>query len=217
MMESKENEIELQKVLNTLKLRKNLIGIGGAGCNIIRKASEVDMQGVGLIAIDADISHLDIVPIENKYLICKDPTGGFIFSSVEGHKEDRDTIDEILEKTDITFLVCGLGGSTGTAAAPMVAEIAREHCALIFAICVLPFKVEGAKSGRRAEKALTELEGIADTVVSIKNDRLLETYPKLDMVDAFGTLDDLIVRFIKAVIDPISSDDDCKKALSKLG
>ncbi len=217
MMESKENEIELRKVLNTLKLRKKIIGIGGAGCNIVQRATDFDMQGVELVAIDVDSKHLDIVPIENKYLICKDPRGGFIFSSVEGDKEERNTIYDNMEKTDITFLVCGLGGSTGTAAAPMVAEIAREHCALIFAICVLPFKVEGAKSGRRAEKALTELEGIADTVVSIKNDRLLETYPGLDMVDAFGTLDDLIVRFIKAVIDPISSDDDCKKALSKLG
>ncbi len=216
-METKEDETELQEVLNTLKLRKNIIGVGGTGCNIVRKATEVDMHGVGLVAIDVDSTHLETVPIENKYLICKDPTGGFIFSSVGADKEERDTIDEIMEKTDITFLVSGLGGSTGTATAPMVAEIAREHCALIFAICVLPFKVEGAKSGKRAEKALNELEDIADTVVSIKNDRLLETYPELDMVDAFGTLDDLIVRFIKAVIDPITSDEDCKEVLSTLG
>lgn len=201
-METNENTIELQEILNTFKLRKNIIGVGGTGLNIVQRATEVDMQRVELVSIDVDSTHLDIVPIENKYLICQDPTGGAIFSSVEEDKEERDTIDEIIEKTDITFLVCGLGGKTGTSLTPRIAEMAKEHGNFIFAICVLSFSVEGRERVEKARNALEKLKLEAETLVTIENDKWLETNKQLTMLEAYDLLDDLIVRYIKEMISP---------------
>ncbi len=212
-----KDEKEIREALKTLELRKSIIGIGGTGLNIVRRAAKVGIHGIDLFAMDVNAPHLDVVPIENKLLIGKNTGDGYTFPSEGLDQEERDFINDIMKDTDIAFLVCGLGGKTGTTATPMVAEIAKEHGTLVFVICVIPFKAQGTRYENKANEALGELEKIADTVVSIKNDKLLKACPDVSMTDAFSVLDELIVRFIKGVIDPTSSDENYEEFLSKLG
>ncbi len=206
----KEDEMELQEAFKILKLKKKIIGVGGAGCNIVRRVSKIGIPGVELIAMDVDAEHLDYIPIENKLLIGRDSTEGFTCSSEElgraACEEERSAINDMMEKTDIVFILCGLGGGTGTGAAPLVAEIAKEQGTLVFAICVLPFKAEGTKRTEKARGVLEELKKTAETVVSIKNDILLENYPDLSTIEAFSVLDELIVRFMKSLLDPLEAE-----------
>jgi cell division protein FtsZ len=128
-----------------------------------------------------------------------DPTKGR-----EAAKESAEEIRRAIEDADLLFITAGLGGGTGTGGAPVVAEIAKELGILTVAVVTLPFTVEGLKRRRNAEKALNELLKTADTIIRIRNDKLLELVPDLPVNQAFKLADEVLGNTIKNIVEIIN-------------
>ncbi len=211
---TEKQDANLDKALDNLGLKITLMGVGGTGCNIVQRAGEVGIEGVHLIGIDQDARSLAYHKIEEKIFLFRklsdDGTGTYEHTLEEAFENESGTINKIMEKTDLAFLLSSLGGETGAVLTPRIAEIAKEHGIIVFAICVLPFSVEGDTKGERARRALEEVTKTAGKVISIKNDSLLDIDPKVPLHEAFGLLDDKIVRLIKGMIAPSESEVDIK-------
>jgi len=200
---------ELQKILRGLRTNIRIIGLGGGGCNTISRLSEIGITGAELFAANTDAQHLLIVKSPRKILLGKRVTRGLGAGSIPhiGEEAARETEDEIrqhIQGADIVFITCGLGGGTGTGSAPVIAQLAKEDGALTVAICTFPFKAEGAVRMENAEWGLDRLRNIADTVIVIPNDKLLELVPKLSINAAFKVADEVLVRAIKGITEIVT-------------
>ncbi len=200
---------ELQEVLAGLKTDIKIIGVGGAGCNTIDRMTEEGIQGAKLIAANTDAQHLLTVHAQRKILIGRRKTRGLGAGALpqvgkEACEEAKEEISALLEGTDLAFVTCGLGGGTGTGAAPVIAEIAKEQGALTVAVCTTPFKAEGASRMENAEWGLGRLKAIADTVITVPNDKLLELVPRLSLNKAFKIADEVLTRSIKGITEVVT-------------
>ena len=200
---------ELREVLSGLKTDIKIIGAGGAGCNTIDRMSEEGIQGAKLIACNTDAQHLLTVHAQRKILLGRRKTRGLGAGALpqvgrEATEEAREDLSELLEGTDLVFVTCGLGGGTGTGAAPVIAEIAKEHGALTVAVCTTPFKAEGASRMENAEWGLGRLKSVADTVITVPNDKLLELVPRLSLNKAFKVADEVLTRSIKGITEIVT-------------
>jgi cell division protein FtsZ len=119
-------------------------------------------------------------------------------------KESEDDLRKAVQGADLVFVTCGLGGGTGTGSAHIVARLAKEAGALVMGICTLPFKAEGVQRLENAEYGLEKLRGVADTVITIPNDKLLELVPRLPISQAFKVADEVLMRAIKGITEIIS-------------
>jgi cell division protein FtsZ len=119
-------------------------------------------------------------------------------------EEAREQLDHVITKADIVFVTCGLGGGTGTGSAPMVAEMAKEHGALVVVFTTKPFKAEGPAREETAVWGLNRLVNVADTVVTIPNDKLLEINPRMPLNAAFHVVDELLMNSIKGIIEMVT-------------
>lgn len=187
-----------------------VIGVGGGGCNAVNRMIRAKLEGVEFIAANTDLQALKISQAPLKLQLGAKLTKGLGAGANPevGRKaalEDTDKIIEALEGADMIFITSGLGGGTGSGAAPVVASLASELGALSVAVVTKPFAFEGKRRMLQAEHALNELVGVVDTVIVIPNERLMETVePGTSFFDAFRIADDILRQAVQGISDIIT-------------
>jgi len=182
-----------------------LIGIGGGGSNAVDRLKMENLDRLQLAAVNTDFTALSSSPVQEKVLIGAtltrglsaggDPTIGYSAADA-----DRDKLADIVRGTDLVFLVAGLGGGTGSGAAPVVAEVATQAGAVVVAFVTLPFTFEGGRRRKQAEDALAELRQVCHAVIPLPNDILLqEGGEQTSVLDAFARADAWIGRGVKSI------------------
>ena len=204
-----QNNEDLDQILAELKTEITVIGCGGGGSNTISRMMEEGIHGAKLIAINTDAQHLIRTQADQRILIGRQRTRGLGAGSIpqigeEAALENEQEIRATVSGSDMVFITVGLGGGTGTGAAPVVAKAAREEGALTIAIVTLPFSAEGAIRMENAEAGLERLRDMADTVIVVPNDRLLEVVPKLPLYAAFKVADEVLMRAVKGITELIT-------------
>ena len=204
-----EEDEELRKILEGLKTKIVILGCGGGGSNTVNRISEEGITGADLVAANTDAQHLLTTKAQRKVLLGIRSTRGRGAGAIpkrgeEAAKEAEDKLKEIISGADIVFVTCGLGGGTGTGSAPYVAQMAKEAGALTIGVCTYPFKAEGISREQNAEWGLKRLRTVADTVIVIPNDKLVELVPRLSLNDAFKVADELLMRSIKGITEIIT-------------
>jgi cell division protein FtsZ len=204
-----QNNEDLDQILAELKTEITVIGCGGGGSNTISRMMEEGIHGARLIAINTDAQHLIRTQADQRILIGRQRTRGLGAGSIpqigeEAALENEQDIRATVSGSDMVFITVGLGGGTGTGAAPVVAKAAREEGALTIAIVTLPFSAEGAIRMENAEAGLERLRDVADTVIVVPNDRLLEVVPKLPLYAAFKVADEVLMRAVKGITELIT-------------
>jgi len=200
---------ELQRILQGLRTTIKIIGCGGGGSNTINRLAEAGIMGAELFAANTDAQHLLMTRAPHKILLGRRVTRGLGAGALpqvgeEAAREAEEEIKKALADSDIVFITCGLGGGTGTGSAPFIAQLSKELGALTVAICTYPFQAEGAVRAENAEWGLERLRNIADTVIVIPNDRLLDVVPKLSLNAAFKVADEVLMRSIKGITEIVT-------------
>ncbi len=190
------------------KAKIMVIGCGGAGCNTVTRLYDIGASGSDIIALNTDAKHLAITKANKKILIGRDTTrglgaGGYPQVGEKAATENRTQIKQVLEGVDLVFVTAGLGGGTGTGAAPIVAEVAKSLGAIVIGAVTMPFKMEGTRI-QKAEDGLSKLRQVTDTVVVIENQKLLEYAGNLPLAQAFALADELISMMIKGITETIT-------------
>ncbi len=187
-----------------------VIGVGGGGSNAVNRMIRAEMMGVEFIACNTDSQALLQSDAPHKIRIGDKITrglgaGGDSTIGARAAEEDRDKIADALADSDMVFITAGLGGGTGSGAAPIVAEIAKEQGALTIGVVTKPFSFEGARRKLVAEKAAEELKAKVDTLITIPNDRLRDVVQKnTSIVDAFRVVDDVLRQGVAGISDIIT-------------
>jgi cell division protein FtsZ len=191
--------------------RIKVIGVGGGGANAVARMIKEGLSGVEFYVLNTDLQALKASPVPNKLAIGSRLTAGLGAGAdpAVGRNaalEDTEKIIEILEGADMVFVTAGLGGGTGTGAAPVVATLAKQMGALTVAVVTKPFEFEGPRRQRQAEKGLAELAGAVDTVLSIPNNKLLGLVPKgTSFFEAFRIADDVLRQAVQGIADIITT------------
>jgi cell division protein FtsZ len=186
-----------------------VIGVGGGGCNAVARMVQEGLEGVEFFAMNTDLQALTACPVANKLQLGAKITNGLGAGSNpelgrQAALENTDRIVELLQGADMVFVTAGLGGGTGTGAAPVVASLAKELDALTVAVVTKPFGFEGARRMRLAEDGLSKLASTVDTVIAIPNDRLLSLVPRgTSFFEAFKVADDLLRQAVQGISDII--------------
>jgi len=186
-----------------------VIGVGGSGGNAISGMVEAKIQGVEFIAVNTDAQDLHHSTASLKIHIGKNVTRGLGAGmnpdvGRQAAEENKDDIHEALKGADMVFVTCGLGGGTGTGAAPIIAEVARETGALTVGVVTKPFSFEGLQRSRIAEEGLNNLRERVDTLITIPNDKLLNIIErKTSLVDSFSIVDDVLRQAVQGISDLI--------------
>ncbi|HMD42658.1 MAG TPA: cell division protein FtsZ [Candidatus Acidoferrum sp.] len=187
-----------------------VIGVGGGGCNAVNRMIRAKVEGVEFITANTDLQALKLSQAPVKLQLGGKLTKGLGAGANPeiGRKaalEDTDKIIEALEGADMIFITTGLGGGTGSGAAPVVASLASELGALSVAVVTKPFAFEGKRRMLQAEQALQELVGVVDTVIVIPNERLMETVERgTSFFDAFRIADDILRQAVQGISDIIT-------------
>ncbi len=187
-----------------------VIGAGGGGCSTINRMVASKIHGVEFIAVNTDAQALHHSSAPKKIHIGKTTTRGLGAGmnpelGKKSAEESSEEIHEALKGTDMVFITCGLGGGTGTGAAPVIAEIARDLGALTVGIVTKPFTFEGAQRRAIAERGLEELSGKVDTIIAIPNDRLLQIIDKkTTLLEAFALVDDVLRQGVQSISELIT-------------
>jgi cell division protein FtsZ len=187
-----------------------VIGVGGGGSNAVNRMRETGIQGVEFIVMNTDIQVLDTSPADKKVQLGGALTrglgaGGNPEVGKAAAEESRQEIRKVLEGADMVFITAGMGGGTGTGAAPVIADLAREIGALTVAVVTRPFQFEGPKRSKLAEHGVTSLMGRVDTIITIPNDRLLNVVErKTTLMDAFRVADDVLRQGVQGISDIIT-------------
>lgn len=185
-----------------------VIGTGGGGCNATNWLYKKGVQGAEIIAMNTDKQHLDLMEADKKILIGRDLTrglgcGGFPERGREAAKEQISEVKECLKSSDMVFITAGLGGGTGTGAAPVVAQIAKEGGAIVIGCVTMPFDIERTRIDK-AEFGLQQLREACDTVIVIDNNRLVQIAGNLPIQQAFAVANELVSTMIKGIVEIIA-------------
>ncbi len=187
-----------------------VIGVGGAGNNAVNRMIESGVKGVEFVVANTDLQVLNNAKAPTKLQIGEKLTDGLGAGARpdigrEAALESKDQIKEAIDGSDMVFITCGMGGGTGTGAAPVIAEIAQDIGALTIAIVTKPFSFEGKKRMELALSGLEELKKYVDTLIVIPNDRLREIIDKATpMLDAFREVDNVLRRGVQSISDLIA-------------
>ena len=204
-MENNENNI----LNNTNVVKIKVLGVGGGGNNAINRMIEANVTSAEFIAINTDKQALLISKAPKRLQIGERLTKGMGAGAIpeigrKAAEESKASIKEILEGSDLVFITAGMGGGTGTGAAPVIAQIAKELGILTVGIVTKPFQFENKKRMENAEKGIAELKKYVDTIVVIPNERLLTILPeKTTLVEAFRYADDVLRQGIQGIADLI--------------
>jgi len=191
--------------------RIKVVGVGGGGSNAVNRMIAAGVQGVEFYVMNTDAQALRVSKVPNKVALGTRITHGLGAGSDpeigrQAALEDTDRIIEVLEGADMVFVAAGLGGGTGTGAAPVVAALAKELNALTVAVVTKPFSFEGPRRMKQAERGLAELHATVDTVISIPNDRLVELVPPgTSFFEAFRMADDVLRQGVQGISDIITT------------
>lgn len=190
--------------------RIKVVGVGGSGGNALSRMIDAKIKGVEFVAINTDAQALHHSKAQEKVHIGKNLTKGLGAGmnpeiGRQAAEENRDEIQEVLKGADMVFVTCGLGGGTGTGAAPVVAETAKELGALTVAVVTKPFAFEGAQRRALADEGLQNLKERVDTLITIPNDKLLSIIDrKTTLINAFRIVDDILRQGVQGISDLIT-------------
>ena len=193
-----------------LNAKLKVIGVGGAGGNAINTMVEAGLAGVDFISINTDSQSLDMNQAQTRIQIGRSLTQGLGAGANpevgrQAMEEDREQIKKALQGADMVFVTAGMGGGTGTGAAPVVAQVAKELNALTVGIVTKPFHFEGLKRMQRADAGIKELRKQVDTLIVIPNQRLFAVVDKsTPLLDAFKVADDVLLHATKGISDLIT-------------
>ena len=182
-----------------------VIGVGGGGNNAINSMVRSSVEGIEFVAVNTDAQALSVSQAAQKINIGKAATRGLGAGAnpemgKSSAEESSEELKAIMEGADMVFVVCGLGGGTGTGASPVIANLAREMGILTVGVVTKPFSFEGAKRKKQGEEGLTELKDAVDTLITIPNDRVLSIIDKkTPIMDAFMIIDDILRQGIQGV------------------
>ncbi|HEY7389719.1 MAG TPA: cell division protein FtsZ [Bryobacteraceae bacterium] len=191
--------------------RIKVIGVGGGGSNAVARMVQEGLEGVEFYAMNTDLQALNACRVPNKLQLGAKITNGLGAGSNpeigrQAALENTDRIVEILQGADMVFVTSGLGGGTGTGAAPVVASLSKELDALTVAVVTKPFSFEGARRRKLADEGLAKLAATVDTVIAIPNDRLLALVPPgTSFFDSFKMADDLLRQAVQGISDIITT------------
>ena len=201
-------EIQEEALLGT---KIKVIGVGGGGSNAVARMMDEGLTGVEFHILNTDVQALEASSVPNKLAIGRKVTNGLGAGSDPAigrlaALEDTERIIEILEGADMVFVTAGLGGGSGTGAAPVVAALAKELNALTVAVVTKPFSFEGPRRMKQAERGLADLAATVDTVISIPNDKLLEIVPRgTSFFESFRVADDVLRQAVQGIADIITT------------
>lgn len=200
--------IEDEVIDNNGQARFTVFGVGGGGGNAVQHMVESEIAGVKFVCANTDKQALDRVKAPFSIQLGEQSTRGLGAGANPevgrtSAEEAKEQIREQLEGTDMVFVTAGMGGGTGTGAAPIVAEIAKEMGILTVGVVTTPFEYEGRKRQKSAEKGIEELEKHVDSLIVIPNERLLSVYGDISMKEAFKKADDVLLNAVRSIFDLI--------------
>ncbi|HJJ46186.1 MAG TPA: cell division protein FtsZ, partial [Methanocorpusculum sp.] len=206
-----DDDDEFDEILNSLKTKISVVGCGGGGSNTVARIFEEGIEGAEIFALNTDAQHLSMLRgrVGKRILIGRQTTKGLGAGAIpqrgeEAAIESEDQIRQALSGSNMVFVTAGLGGGTGTGSAPVVAKVAKELGALTIAVVTLPFTSESATRMENAEIGLERLRAVADTVIVIPNDRIIEIVPRLPLAQAFKVSDEVLMRAVKGITELIT-------------
>ncbi|MEI6849758.1 MAG: cell division protein FtsZ [archaeon] len=190
------------------KANIKVFGVGGAGCNSITWLFNKGISGATIYAANTDALHLSITKADEKVLIGKELTrglgcGGYPAKGREAAKESLSELKKAASGADMVFVIAGMGGGTGTGAAPVIAQLAKESGSVVIGVVTMPFDCEKARYDK-AEFGLQELTEVVDTVIVIDNNRLVDIAGNLPMEQAFAVANELTSTMIKGIVETIT-------------
>jgi len=206
----KEIDKELLELLKKQSSKIKVVGVGGGGGNSLTRMKEIGIKGGELIAANTDAQDLLYSDADQKILLGRELTRGLGAGSnpkvgEEAAKESESEIKKKLSGSDMIFITCGLGGGTGTGAAPIISSIAKKQGALTIGVVTLPFTIEGKKRLENAMNGLEKMESIVDTLIVIPNDKLLELAPDLPLHTAFKIADEILTNAVKGITELVTT------------
>ena len=205
-----EGSASIKKAIVTIKV----FGVGGGGNSVLERIAESDFPDIDLVAVNTDVSALkssnisSIKTVQIGELLTKGRgTGGNVMVGEQAAKNDADRLKNMMLGADMVFITAGMGGGTGTGAAPIVAKIAKEQGMLTVGVVTIPFTFEGARKKRIAEQGIIKMQSYMDALITVKNDNLLklDSKRKLSVVDAFHEADSVLRQSIKCMAEMILS------------
>jgi len=204
-----EIDKELEEIIAKQRAAIKVFGIGGGGGNTLTRMKEIGIKGAELVALNTDAQDLLYTYADSKILIGRELTHGIGAGSnpqvgEEAARESEQEIKHKLQGSDMVFITCGLGGGTGTGAAPVVAEIAKKLGALTIGIVTLPFTIEGQRRYENAMMGLEKMENSVNTLIVIPNDKLLELAPDLPLRTAFKVADEILTNSVKGTAELVT-------------
>lgn len=208
-----ENAMKTSEEMNMEELQVGhanikVIGVGGAGNNMVGWLYKKGIKGAEIIACNTDQQHLNITGADRKFLIGRDTTrglgcGGYPEKGAESAKESMSEIKDSLKTSDMVFVCAGMGGGTGTGAAAVVAQVAKDSGSIVIGTVTMPFNIERARIDK-AEFGLQRLRQVSDTVIVIDNNRLVQIAGNLPIQQAFAVANELISTMIKGIVETIA-------------
>ncbi|MEK6741741.1 MAG: cell division protein FtsZ, partial [Nanoarchaeota archaeon] len=206
----KEIDKELAEILKRQSAKIKVVGVGGGGGNSLSRMKEIGIKGGELIAANTDAQDLLYSDADQKILLGREITQGLGAGSnpkvgEEAAKESESEIKKKLAGSDMIFITCGLGGGTGTGAAPVIAALAKKQGALTIGVVTLPFTIEGKKRIENAMNGLERMESVVDTLIVIPNDKLLELAPDLPLHTAFKIADEILTNAVKGITELVTT------------
>jgi len=208
--EVKEIDRELAEILKQQSAKIKVVGVGGGGGNSLSRMREIGIKGGELIAVNTDAQDLLYSNADHKILIGKELTRGLGAGSnpkvgEEAARESEAEIKKKLSGSDMIFITCGLGGGTGTGAAPFIAGVAKKQNSLTIGVVTVPFTIEGRKRIENATLGLEKMESVVDTLIVIPNDKLLELAPELPLHTAFKIADEILTNAVKGITELVTT------------
>ncbi|MGC8568252.1 MAG: cell division protein FtsZ [Candidatus Micrarchaeia archaeon] len=184
-----------------------IVGAGGMGTNLVNRIATAGIKSATTVAVNTDAKHLSMIKADKKILIGKDLTkglgaGGYPELGAKAADVSREEIADAIKDFNLIFLSVGLGGGTGTGAAPIIAQIARDQGALVIGFATYPFSLERSRKNK-ADWGLEQLTKNADTTIIVENDRLLSYAPSLPLDKAFELIDNIASNAIRGIADTI--------------
>src|SRR3989338_485938 len=185
-----------------------VIGVGGAGNNMVGWLYNKGIKGAEILACNTDKQHLDMINADRKFLTGKTITkglgcGGFPEKGADAAKESLQEIKDCLKDSDMVFVCAGMGGGTGTGGAPVVAQVAKSTGSIVIGTVTMPFRIERARVDK-AEFGLQQLRQVSDTVIVIDNNRLVKIAGNLPIGQAFAVANELVATMIKGIVETIA-------------
>ncbi len=199
----------IQAALSISRPRIAVLGLGGAGCNIVSWIKEKGVVGASVYALNTDAQHLTISKADRKILIGQKLTGGqgaggYPEKGAEAMKESLAAVLKEIGSPNLIFLATGMGGGTGTGASWVLAEGLKDSGALVLGVVTIPFGVERARYSK-AKEGLERLRAACDTTIVVDNNKLLQLYGNMPLKEAFGVANELVGSFVKSVSEAITT------------